>query len=282
MTTAEYPDFCNDSVRSNDQDRFVLAMLAPPSVRDELLALFAFNVEISRTRELVSEPPLGEIRLQWWRDGLDAIYAGNDLAHGIGPSLAETIAAFDLTKALFDRLIDARGSDLDDSPPDTIEALLHYAEETVAPLLCLSLEVVGERSEAAQKAAGHIGTAWSLVGLMRALPFHLLSRRQYLPRELLQRHGVLERDLLEIKPSDSLNHAIEELCGLVDQHVRSARAISREMGTHARPVLRQIGLTEMYRKRLSRVGYNPFDPRIAQPLPMMVWRLLFRKMTGRY
>ncbi len=257
-------------------------MLAPVPMRAAFFALFAFNVEIARTRELVSEPPLGEIRLQWWRDGLEAIYAGADLRHGAGAALAGAIATFELPKEYFDRMIDARGADLHDNPPDTIETLLHYAEETAAPLLNLSLDVVGNRSEAARDVARDIGIAWSLLGLIRALPFHLRSRRQYLPVELIRRHEVRERDLLEIKPSGNLNNAIEELCGLVDHHIRSARAVAGKLDSCTHPVLRQIGLAEMYRKRLSRLDYNPFDPRSAQPLPMMVWRLLFRKMTGRY
>ena len=106
--------FCANSVRRNDPDRFILTMLAPSAMRESLFALYAFNVEIARTRELVSEPPLGEIRLQWWRDDVEAFYANAVLRHGISSLLCDTITAHALTRSNFDRLIDARSADLDD------------------------------------------------------------------------------------------------------------------------------------------------------------------------
>ena len=39
--------------------------------RRALLAVYAFNVEISRVRDQVSQPLPGEIRLQWWTDMLE-------------------------------------------------------------------------------------------------------------------------------------------------------------------------------------------------------------------
>ena len=55
-------------VRRHDPDRFLTALFAPPEKRDALLTLYAFNHELARAREAVSEPPLALIRLQWWRE----------------------------------------------------------------------------------------------------------------------------------------------------------------------------------------------------------------------
>ena len=35
-----------------------------------MFALYAFNLEIARVREVAREPLAGEIRLQWWSDVL--------------------------------------------------------------------------------------------------------------------------------------------------------------------------------------------------------------------
>ena len=61
METESQSAYCLGAVRNNDPDRFVLAMLAPEPVREALIALYAFNIEVARTRELVSEAMLGEI-----------------------------------------------------------------------------------------------------------------------------------------------------------------------------------------------------------------------------
>src|SRR5690349_19421999 len=63
-------------VRRHDRDRYQTALFAPADRREALLALYAFNYEIARVRETVTQPMLGQIRLQWWREVLDTAYAG--------------------------------------------------------------------------------------------------------------------------------------------------------------------------------------------------------------
>ena len=41
-----------------------------------MFALYAFNYEIARVREIVREPMLGQIRLQWWREAVSAAFSG--------------------------------------------------------------------------------------------------------------------------------------------------------------------------------------------------------------
>jgi len=68
--------YCSDLVKSRDEDRWLAARYAGADDRRKLLALYAFHVELTRIPAAVSEPPLGEIRLQWWREAFDEIRAG--------------------------------------------------------------------------------------------------------------------------------------------------------------------------------------------------------------
>src|SRR5436309_9863777 len=96
-------------VRRHDRDRYQTALFAPAERREALLALYAFNYEIARVRETVSEPMLGQIRLQWWREVLDAAYAGAPpRQHPVVVPLAAAIREFELSRGYFDRLIDSR------------------------------------------------------------------------------------------------------------------------------------------------------------------------------
>src|SRR3954452_21516502 len=63
-------DHCEELVRTGDKNRFLATLFAPQKYRRALYALYAFNLEVARTRELAREPMPGEIRLQWWRDVL--------------------------------------------------------------------------------------------------------------------------------------------------------------------------------------------------------------------
>src|ERR1700726_3708861 len=66
---------CAGLVRRHDRDRFQTALFAPAAAREALFALYAFNYEIARVRESVREAPLGQIRLQWWREAIDAAFS---------------------------------------------------------------------------------------------------------------------------------------------------------------------------------------------------------------
>jgi phytoene synthase len=74
------------------------ALFAPPDRREALLALYAFNAEVARIRETVTEPVLGQMRIQWWRDTLSGFASAEAApsAHPTAQALGEVIARYDL------------------------------------------------------------------------------------------------------------------------------------------------------------------------------------------
>src|SRR5437763_854177 len=130
-------------VRRHDRDRYQTALFAPPRQREALFALYAFNYEIARVREIVSEPMLGQIRLQWWREVIAATFAGEPpRRHQIVLPLTDAIREFRLSRVLLEELIDSRERDLDAAPPETMAALEAYAAGTSASLVALALEIL--------------------------------------------------------------------------------------------------------------------------------------------
>ncbi len=53
-----------------DETRWIATRYADPEGRRILVALYLFNLEL-RSAALVSEPMIGAIRLQWWREALE-------------------------------------------------------------------------------------------------------------------------------------------------------------------------------------------------------------------
>ena len=175
--------YCGQEVRRYDNDRFLTGLFAPAERREALFALYAFNLEVAKTRAVVSEPMLGQMRLQWWRDAVDAAYGGGAVpVHAVVQPVAGAIRAYGLTRGHFERLIDAREADLDDEPPATLDCLVNYAEVTAAPLVLLALEVLGVRDAAAAEAGRHAAIAYALAGLLRAVPHLARRNRVLLPR----------------------------------------------------------------------------------------------------
>jgi len=69
-------------VRRHDRDRFLTTLFVSPENRADLWALYAFNAEIARIPGSVSEPMLGRIKVQWWRDVITAIADGRGAPAG--------------------------------------------------------------------------------------------------------------------------------------------------------------------------------------------------------
>ena len=59
-----------------DYDKFIACGYAPPALQNCLAALFKFHIDVSQIPVLVSEPMVGKIKLQWWRDVINEILEG--------------------------------------------------------------------------------------------------------------------------------------------------------------------------------------------------------------
>jgi len=274
--------YSGELVRQYDHDRFLTAIFAPATARENLFALYAFNIEIAKVAEVVSEPLIGHMRLQWWRDTLDRLYAGEPVAHAVAQPLGVAIAAGGLDRGAFDTLIEAREFDIDRAAPVDFAALKTYAQGTGAPLLALALKAAGAGWAAAVEASRSIGTAWSLTGLLRAVPFHARQRRLYLPEDMLAAHAVRIQGLLDLKPAPSLPGLIREI-GLEARALLGAASTAIENTPKAtRSPALIASLARYHLTDLEKSGWDPFALERRRPRPLTAARLGLRALTRGY
>ncbi len=274
--------YCADQVRRLDPDRYLCALFAPAERREALFALYAFNAEIARARESVSQPLLGMVRLQWWRDAIAGIYGGTPPRHEVVTALAEAVAKCGLDRAAFDRLIDTRERDLDDAPPETLAALEDYADGASAALTAIALEALGAGGEAARRAGRFVGIAWALSGVLRSATFHARARRLYLPADLMAAHGVGPEDVFALRASPGLAAVASAVADAAGEHLRAARAFRSAVPRAALPALLPASLADSDLARLGRAGYDVFDPRIAASGLGRKLRVVTRAAVGRF
>lgn len=94
-------------VRRVDEDRWLSSRYAQPAERRTLVTLYAFAYEAARVRTVVSEPPLGAIRFQWWRDALEEVAEGQaPRQHDVAQAIAEEVAAGNLKAGALAKLLD--------------------------------------------------------------------------------------------------------------------------------------------------------------------------------
>lgn len=271
-------EYCAAQVREHDSDRYVTTLFAPESRRAELLVLYAFNLEVARSREAAREPMLGRIRLQWWRDAVAECYEGVPRRHQVVQPLAAAIRNRDLPRELFDRIIDAREADHDDAPMESMERLATYAEATGGALNLLALRILGVDDSDLERAAAAIGAAWVLTGMMRGMRHLLATGRPVLPADVMRRHDLSPDSLRQMTPSAPLRNAVREIAGMAYRYLEET-ASGKSAGAAA--ALLPSVLARAYLKRLARTGYDPFDRRNIDPLRLRAWRLIVPAVTGR-
>jgi phytoene synthase len=168
-------------VRRHDPDRFLTALFAPADRRDALLALYAFNHELARAREVASEPHLALIRLHWWRE----VVEGERRRHEVASPLAEAIDAGLLLPADLAAIIDAREFEADPA----IETLVDWRAYVQGSAGGLSVAAARLLGAADPEAFRPYGAAYGAAGLLRSVPVLARQGRCLLPVDLLAEQG---------------------------------------------------------------------------------------------
>ncbi len=253
-------------VRRHDYDRYFATLFCPADRRPALLALYAFNLEIATLRESTSEPLVGRMRLQWWRDAIGAILDGRPPGHPVAIALAEAAARHDLTRASFDVMIDGREADLDDAAPADLAAIEGYAASTSSSLVRLALAVLGANGAEAEEMAHHAGLAWGLTGLLRAARFHAARQQSHLLAAVLHDGG---------------SDVVRDIASAARAHLVAARRIEPALPRRALGAVLPVACVESYLARLARARHDPFGESVELPRMARQWRMTISAVRGR-
>ncbi len=174
--------FLVEEARRQDPDRFLCAIFAPAEYRSLILGLILFNHELARVPEIASEPMLGMIRYQWWRDALKEAAEGRPRRHPVVEVLSNALAAGLVDRASLEALIDARETEIDRLQPEDLDQLEAFVAATSGHLnVMIERAITGGRW---QQAARHAGTAYGLVGIVRAAEAYASQGRMLVPQGL--------------------------------------------------------------------------------------------------
>jgi phytoene synthase len=266
--------YCQDLVRRHDRERYYATLFAPTEIRSHLCALYAFNVEVSRIRELVSDPLPGEVRLKWWADAVSGTSHGDVQANPVAAALVQTIEANNLPVGPITDLIDCRANDLYDETMEHTDQLIGYCTKTGASLLILGAQIAGVTlSNDMRRGLRSVGVAYALTGLLRMLPLHARVRRCAMPKDILQRHGLSSEDLFAGGNTPAIRDLYRDVKQMIGAETADcARAISR---THAgvSPVLLPVALVPKYLAIMDRPDFDPFVNAVNLSPLAMLWTM---------
>jgi phytoene synthase len=239
------------SLRDGDYDRFLTVLFAPPDKREAIFALLAFNLETARVRDAVREPMLGQIRLQWWREALAEVVAGQPRRHDV----LEGLTGAGVPVALLEEILDAREAELAPEPPGTLAEFKAYASGTSGAVSEAMAALLGGDARTRTAARG-IGTAFGMVGLLRATRFLASRGRVLLPSHTLDEAGTSVAAVKELRANPGLARAAKNVALAAEAELDTVRTPSLRVPKNARAALLLAPLTDAYLARLRAARFD--------------------------
>lgn len=217
MALEAHLESCRQIAKTYDYERYCACLFAPSDQQWKLFTLLAAVHEIAKTAEVVSDPMIGLIRLQWWQEALDGIEAGTPREHEV----VQPLNALHLEGHSLEPLrgvISAREADLEpDSFPDT-DAFKSYCRETSGTLFAMISGILrGDEAKAV-----HVGTAWAMLGSIRAGRYLLSRGRNPFPSDLLAEEGTSAQQLRQSMDEAVLTRIARHVASLVRGELAAA------------------------------------------------------------
>ncbi|MGB6395206.1 MAG: phytoene/squalene synthase family protein [Bradyrhizobium sp.] len=272
--TGDSARFCANLVRSHDFARYAATLFVPADRRRALLALYAFNAEISRVREQVTQPLPGEIRLQWWTDMLTGTGQGGVEGNPVAAELLMTIRNFRLPVEPLRRLIEEHQFDLYNDPMPSMAALEGYINDTTTALFMLAADIAARPSAEIEHLARHAGLAQGLAQVIANVPLDASRRQLFVPLQVLQQHGSGIEEIFVGKQTPKVRATLDQLIGEAQRHLKTALGLLADVPPQVRPIFLPLALVRRDLARMARADTDPFvlDVRSRLSTLWTLWR----------
>jgi phytoene/squalene synthetase len=232
---------CAALVERGDPDRFLAAMAAPVEARARLFPLYAFNLEVARAPWVTQEPLIAEMRLQWWRDAVAEVAAGQPArAHEVMQPLADVIRG-GVPAEVLEGIVAARRWDVYREGFADESALWAHLDATGGALMWAACRSLGGAEEA--RARG-VGTAGALAAWLVAVP------------------DLEARGRLPLPPGADLRAMAREGLRALGGRMRGPEGPALRAAWRAEAILRQV-VAEPERVADGRLGTSEFRRRVS-------------------
>jgi phytoene synthase len=153
-------------IRRVDPDRWLTSrFIADRAARADVVALYAFDHELARASRAASTALVAEIRLTWWREVLDEIFAGGPpRRHPVAEALSGVVRRRDLRREPLEAMIDGRIEALERTLDGA--AASAWADAVHGSIAVLATTILDPATPA--NAAAPAGRAWGLALLRRS------------------------------------------------------------------------------------------------------------------
>jgi len=229
----------------------------------------------------VTEPLLGQIRLQWWSDAINQVGSTSQPQHPLLNQMAKwQQRGINLTP--LQQLCTTRLTDLAGAPFPDVLTYTAYRNGTSHPLATMSamLLQLANQTTLYEQAFENYAT----IGLLRAIPHWLLRRQMPLPPEWVAQYNINLAALGEMQPDSGIDQWVLDTAKKLHKNASHLRAQLRQRPKNIRQTGRTLSLHNdlamLYSARLIRsrgtiFGAQKHTARPAYFLPYLLGRSLW-------
>ena len=259
------------SARLNAPDRYYAALFAPVAVRDDLIALAAFDGEIARIGQIITDAALGEIRVAWWRDALLGSERSADLTgNPVLDQFADVVRRHQLSHAALDAYFEAHMAALFADPPADDAALDESFWAIDGTPLAFALQILqGSPDSDASALIAAASRASGLTRVARTLPNSLAAGRTPLPEARVP-----------TPPDTDWRPQIAWLACEARASLASVRSDLKGKARAFTTALLPLALIEPYFRALQKPGYDPSRDIVDIAPLARLWRIARAHWTG--
>ncbi|MFA7307965.1 MAG: squalene/phytoene synthase family protein [Hyphomicrobium sp.] len=259
------------SARLNAPDRYYAALFAPAAVRDDLIALAAFDGEIARIGQIITDAALGEIRVAWWRDALLGSERPADLTgNPVLDQFADVVRRHQLSHAALDAYFEAHMAALFADPPADDAAMDESFRAIDGTPLAFALQILhGPLDAGANNLIAAASRASGLTRVARTLPNSLAAGRTPLPEARVP-----------TPPDTDWRPQIAWLACEARASLASVRSGHKGKARAFTTALLPLALIEPYFRALQKPGYDPSRDIVDIAPLARLWRIARAHWTG--
>jgi NADH dehydrogenase [ubiquinone] 1 alpha subcomplex assembly factor 6 len=289
--------YCIDLVKTNEPNCYYATLLTPQPALRTAFALRALNIELFSIKRAYKETRIAEIKLQFWKDQLNAIFDKETkmkLNEPISSEIALVTRNHNLSKIWFTRLIEGRKHFLTTQQFKDFNELEKCAEASMSSVYYIIFNSLNVKNVDCDHAASHLGKAQMYCNIVKNLfPKKNSTKGQstvyYLPADILIKNKIAQQDLINfseriLRPKqNNLKDLCFDLCTRAKQHLESARNLNSKIPSNARMVLVGAIECEVFLDKMQQHDFDLFNEKLNSEFRnKIILKLLAAKFRNKF
>jgi phytoene synthase len=271
MTPDEY---CQNRAAQSGSSFYYAFRFLPKARRCAITAFYAFCREVDNVVDEVTEPGVARVKLAFWRNEVDALYAGNP-QHPVMQALAPHVESMHLPQAAFHTVIDGMQQDLDRTRYLDFPELQHYCYMAAGVVGEVSARIFGMSVADDARTLAYartLGEALQLTNIIRDVGEDARRGRIYIPQTELAQYGVSGSQLLKARGEGDFAGLMQyQYQRAVDTYERAYHELPAADRRMQRPGLAMAAIYRALLEEIRRDGFRVLEHRVALTPIRKLW-----------